>query len=1035
MELAYLGLFSKIFNWVMSKIFDPVFKFISDLLSTVLSWVFNEILAPILFPILEEVLEFAIDLYKTIYSFQMYSLFAGVLKLIDYLEIAFDVFIGRRDVTYITDKGVTISGTLLEVLVQHEMVSTVFWVLTLSGFGIAMLLTIFGTAKSAFDLDFENKRPVSRVLTAMMKCFIQFFMVPFFVYFMLILATDILKIATDAISGDTPTTLGRIVFMIASLNASRTESLNADYLNKHGNKNGIILGTSPEDSVRFPFYTTESYTWKGKTIAPIEYINVKAVNNDFNLADFDYLIGFLAAIFLLFIMAVCIITFVQRIFEIILLYIVSPYFVSTMPLDDGERFGRWRDLFIGKCFTGFGSAIGMRLYLVVCQMIMGGSIRFTDAKIVSSIEIDYFMKLFFLLGGAWAVFKSGPMITQLLSASAGQQESATQAVAGGAIYGHTISKAMNAGKGALMSLARKGGAALGAKGQKGKNADPNQKFAGSKNDSQWKKGAVSPNAQRSKLAIGAHRKPKPQWKAGAKPEGERGNKLAIGANRKPKPQWKAGVKPEGERGSKIKIGAHRAGGAAKLTAKPAGLRQRRASMSDLPSMKAAATAVRARRASFLEGQKITTPLKPLELKTAKAAPKIQPGRLAMSKDPKMMAAAKAATAAVGTSKVIPEKEKKNFRFGRMLQSTYDANGNHKIRVMGFGVDRDAQGKTMAFQMPIAGLKVQRTDPNQSMKLARMHIPGITRISSNVQNGQLKYSDISILHGAVRYHSDEEGSKYRVLGGMAKASKDESGTHVRVLGGLTNVHHGQGNTDVKVMGGLTKVHHGQDGTHVRVMGGLTDVKVNETGTHVGVMGVHGHGYAEGGGGFDMLGGHVSVRANSEHLQSMKIGLLEYSRSGIITKVSQSTGVGSATTSASVETAPRTSPVTAAPKAAPAPEVTRTAAPTAGPKVTRTTISTSRPSASEATQTAAPTVGPKVTRTTISTSRPSASEATQTAAPTAGPKVTRTTISTSRPSASEATQKATPTVGPKVTSTQSSSPTKPKKPGSETEPGGK
>ena len=53
---------------------------------------------------------------------------------------------------------------------------------------------------------------------------------------------------------------------------------------------------------------------------------------DMVIPDFDYLIGFLAAIFLLFIMAVCIITFVQRIFEIVLLYIVSPYFVSTMPL-------------------------------------------------------------------------------------------------------------------------------------------------------------------------------------------------------------------------------------------------------------------------------------------------------------------------------------------------------------------------------------------------------------------------------------------------------------------------------------------------------------------------------------------------------------------------------------------------------------------------------------------------------------------------------------------------------------------------------
>ena len=802
MELAYLGLFSKIFNWVMDKIFDPVFKFISDLLSTVLSWVFNEILAPILFPILEEVLEFAIDLYSTIYSMHLYALFSGVLKIVDYLEIAFDVFIGRRDVTY-TNAGETISGSLLEILVQHEMVSTVFWALTLSGFGIAMMLTIFGTAKSAFDLDFENKRPVSRVLTAMMKCFIQLFTVPLFVYFMLILATDILKITTDAISGNTATTLGRIVFMIASLNAARNKNFNADFINTLAGDDArrkVILGTTPQDTVRYPFYTTNPYTQNGTTISPVDYANMKAVNNSFNLADFDYLIGFLAAIFLLFIMAVCIITFVQRIFEIVLLYIVSPYFVSTMPLDDGERFGRWRDMFIGKCFTGFGSAIGMRLYLVVCQMIMSGNIRFTEAKLVSSIEIDYFMKLFFLLGGAWAVFKSGPMITQLISASAGQQEAATQAVAGGALYGHTIGKVMHAGKGALMSGINKGMGALAAKGRKGRNADPNQKFDGSKNDAKWKNGVVSPGAQRSKITIGANRKAQS------------------------KSQWTAGVKPTGERAGKIQVGAHRAA-------------------------------------------------------AAKTSPQIKPGRLAMSKDAAYMAAAKAAVAAssLKSANGADLKDKRDFRLGRMIQSTYDANGNHKIRVMGFGVDRDASGNTMAFQMPVGGLKVQRTDPNQSMKLARMHIPGITRIESNVQGGQLKYSDISVLHGAVRYRNNESGSQVRVLGGLTDVKhSQQGGTNVNVLGGVTRVHHGDDGTNVSVMGGLTRVHHGDDGTNVRVAGGLTQVDHSAQGTHVGVFGDH----------------LVSVRTEGESLQSVKVGVLEYSRSGIVKKVPQSAVFGTA-----------------------------------------------------------------------------------------------------------------------------------------------
>ena len=824
MELAYLGLFTKIYSWIMDKIFDPIYKFVSDLLSTILSWVFNNILAPILFPILEEVLEFAIDLYKTIYSFQLYSLFAGILKLVDYLEIAFDVFIGRREITYITDSGAEITGTLLEVLVQHEVVSTVFWLLTLGGIGIALILTIIGTAKSAFDLDFENKRPVSKVLTAMMKTFIQFFTVPLFVYLMLTIATDILNVTISALSGGVDTTLGRIVFMIASLNAAREKTLNASYISSGKNVKHIILGTSPADTSRFPFYIKNQYVSGATTIDPIDYIDVKAVNKVFNLADFDYLIGGLAAIFLLFVMAVCVIKFVQRIFEIVLLYIVSPYFVSTMPLDDGEKFGRWRDLFIGKCFTGFGSAIGMRLYLMVCQLIMSGNIKFSADATGSSIEIDYFMKLFFLLGGAWAVFKSGPLITSLISSGAGQQEQMTQSAVGGSLYAHTVGTAIAKGRGALTSAFRgKGGAGALSRSRAAKNADPMQKFAGAKGD------------RMAKAGLDKNQKSK-DWKKATVSAGAKRSNVTIGKNRKPI----------------------------------------------------------------------------LSAANAKAAtPQMRSRSNAIYKDPKHLAAAKAAVAA-GSLKnpSLAPKEKGNFHLGRVIQSTYDANGNHKIRVMGFGVDRDAKGNTMAFKMPIMGMKLQKTDSDQSMKLARLHIPGVTRIDSNIQNGQLKYSDISVLHGAVRYNSDESGSRYRVLGGVANVGKDQSGTNVRVLGGLTNVHHGQSGTDVNVMGGLTRVHHGNDGTHVRVLGGLTDVQKNASGTHVGVMGVHGHSYTSGGGGFDMLGGHVSVRATSDKLQSLKVGALEYNASGVYKSVPQTSSAGSAPSGGTVPTLRQSTPAPSA-----------------------------------------------------------------------------------------------------------------------------
>ncbi len=454
MNMVYLGLFNRVFEWVLSHIMEPVYKFVANLLTTVLSWVFQKLLAPILMPILKETLYFAIDLWKTLYSVQLYSLFSGVLKLIDYLETAFDVFIGVRDVTY-TDGGTQITGSLLEVLIQQKTVSTVFWALTLGGLGLALVLTVYATAKSAFDLDFENKRPVSKVLASMMKTFIQFFTVPFLVYFLLKLAGVILKTVTDIMSFGTGTTLGRIVFVIASLDAAKDASYNISTVS-----GGITLGTTSADKVRYPYYALG-----GEGVTTKDYGNISGVMESFNLGDFDYLIGFLAAIFLLFTIGVCLIIFVQRIFELILLYIVSPYFVCTMPLDDGEKFSRWREMFVGKCFTGFGSAIGMRLYLMVCPMVMGNAIRFGAS---SSPEMDYMMKLFFLAGGAWAVYKSGPMITSLLSFQAGQSEMMTSSMAGGLIFSQTAGRAIGAGQrlmsrgaGALAGGRRGGGGGAG----------------------------------------------------------------------------------------------------------------------------------------------------------------------------------------------------------------------------------------------------------------------------------------------------------------------------------------------------------------------------------------------------------------------------------------------------------------------------------------------------------------------------------------------------------------------------------------------
>ena len=197
--------------------------------------------------------------------------------------------------------------------------------------------------------------------------------------------------------------------MVASLDASKSAEFNISGTAKDGDT-PVTPSTSIgiNDSYRRPFYTGEK-----------SYANLDQVESSFNFARFDYLVGYGASLFMLIIMAICLVNFICRIFEVLLLFIASPLFVSAMPLDDGEKFKAWQDMFVAKVFSGFGSVIAMEIYMLLCPVVMGGGISFVQS---STPEADYLIRLIFLLGGAWAVIKAGPTITQLLNYQAGAAE-------------------------------------------------------------------------------------------------------------------------------------------------------------------------------------------------------------------------------------------------------------------------------------------------------------------------------------------------------------------------------------------------------------------------------------------------------------------------------------------------------------------------------------------------------------------------------------------------------------------------------------
>ena len=420
MEYAYLGLFSIIFNWIFDKILSPILKFLSGLLETVLGWIFNNVLGPLLQTILWPIIKGTIDLILEVLSGIFYSVFADMMTFINSLQNSFDYFSGVKEVTVVS--GNSHKTTLLMAIFEQSAVQKTFLILMAFSIFLCLLISVIAVARASMDLDGENHRNVSRVMKSLAKAMFQFLLVQFSCLFVLTLGGAVLKSVKTAsqytISAENSgkaqgeVRISNILFAISSLDAAKPggEDKNLSDIRGKNENLDILKGKRGE------FY-----------FGRLDPTNKEEVEKYFKLGKMDYLIGYGMGIFFVIILAIVLCKFMTRIFEVVLLYVISPFFVAMMPLDDGEKFKGWQDLFVGKIFSGYGTVIAMQIYLLICPYVMSGNIIFGK----TTAEGDYIIKLIFIGGGAFAVLKAGQTLTALLSQNAGMKEEQTGMMAHG----------------------------------------------------------------------------------------------------------------------------------------------------------------------------------------------------------------------------------------------------------------------------------------------------------------------------------------------------------------------------------------------------------------------------------------------------------------------------------------------------------------------------------------------------------------------------------------------------------------------------
>lgn len=413
-NLIYLGIFADIFNWIINKILKPVFTFIADLLSTVIGWLFDKILAPLIQVIILPIVKWLIEVILKLLATFFYKILVALLHIIDVLQIGFDILIGSRPIKY---NGKCI--TLLELLFVQETITTVFWCVTIISVVLLFAFTIYSVAKSAADFDLEGKKPVPLVLRKFMEGFVKLFFLPIFSFLMIYLGGAIMFGITVAFNQSGSTSIASQIFLTASMNAANPDGKFSGYQYKPEFRSH----PSMDDGLR-KLYTTNQVSFSDQETSVGIAQTYSAGSKDpglFNVTEIDYIMGYIISIAVIIFMAMCLLFSVSRVFEIIILYVVSPLFVSTYPLDDGERYKKWRDKYMAKIFGSYGGFIAMKVYLVVSAVIMDSKIDFGFGGEGETM----LMKLIILVGGAWSVYKAFNMLSYLFDRESAEEQGAS----------------------------------------------------------------------------------------------------------------------------------------------------------------------------------------------------------------------------------------------------------------------------------------------------------------------------------------------------------------------------------------------------------------------------------------------------------------------------------------------------------------------------------------------------------------------------------------------------------------------------------
>lgn len=311
------------------------------------------------------------DLSDFVFSL-LYAAEKYILYLIDFTVNIFSILSGLEKVDF--------NGESRDVLIfftESSKIKEAFYMILLLGVILLFMFTFIAVLKSEGE-EAPERKSKGRIISASFKGFTFMVLMPFLMLALVYLSSALLSSVNTAVNGGAEKTLiGGELFVTSAHGAFKGDEGIRDYVEQH--------------------FISGEYSYMDESI----------VKQYYSLDKINYIIGTVIPLINLLMLLLCTMSFTERIFASVFLYLISPLVLATYPLDNGYRFKEFKELLISELISSYGIMVLLGILGIILPEI--SHIRFMPGGLENGI-----IKTIIITGGIYSVTKGDRYIASLV---------------------------------------------------------------------------------------------------------------------------------------------------------------------------------------------------------------------------------------------------------------------------------------------------------------------------------------------------------------------------------------------------------------------------------------------------------------------------------------------------------------------------------------------------------------------------------------------------------------------------------------------